>query len=143
MTYDPNLPAKDPSASPYAPVPPSPSGSAVTPYAGGPAPYGTQNPYAAQGNPYGQPAETNPLALTAMICGLVGLVFPIAALGGIIFGHIGLSQTKRTGQAGRGFALTGLISGYVVTALWVLGWLVYFLFIVLILGVGASAASTS
>ncbi|MUL78803.1 DUF4190 domain-containing protein [Mycobacterium sp. CBMA226] len=31
---------------------------------------------------------------------------------GIIFGHIALSQMKRSGQGGRGLAITGLVVGY-------------------------------
>ena len=48
-------------------------------------------------------------------------VFAISYLlrpvGGIIFGHIALSQIKRTGQGGRGLAIAGLIAGYILVAL--------------------------
>ncbi|MGV8875189.1 MAG: DUF4190 domain-containing protein, partial [Rhodococcus sp. (in: high G+C Gram-positive bacteria)] len=45
---------------------------------------------------------------------------------GIIFGHISLSQIKRTGEQGRGLALAGLIIGYIFTTLAVLSlvWLI-------------------
>ncbi|MCV7201857.1 peptidylprolyl isomerase [Mycolicibacterium peregrinum] len=36
---------------------------------------------------------------------------------GIVFGHISLSQLKRSGEQGRGVAITGLVIGYVMTAL--------------------------
>ncbi|WP_409365865.1 peptidylprolyl isomerase [Mycolicibacterium septicum] len=36
---------------------------------------------------------------------------------GIVFGHISLSQLKRTGEQGRGIAIAGLVIGYVMTAL--------------------------
>lgn len=62
-----------------------------------------------------QPARpTNALAIAALVCGIV-----FAPLG-IIFGHISLSQIKRTGEQGRGLALTGLILGYAITVLTVL-----------------------
>lgn len=60
---------------------------------------------------YPPPAPTNSLALVA----LVG-AFVFAPLG-IVFGHISLSQIKRTGEQGRGMAVAGLVIGYVITAL--------------------------
>lgn len=51
-------------------------------------------------------AQTNTFALISI---LTVFLQPIA---GIVFGHLGLSQIKRTGDAGRGIALTGLILGY-------------------------------
>ena len=62
-------------------------------------------------------AHTNTFALVAIITAFLS---PIAA---IIFGHMALGQIKRTGDAGRGLALTGLIIGYsyfVMIALFVL-----------------------
>ncbi|MCV7109163.1 DUF4190 domain-containing protein [Mycolicibacterium chitae] len=35
---------------------------------------------------------------------------------GIVFGHISLSQIKRTGEEGRGLAIAGLAIGYVMVA---------------------------
>lgn len=102
------LPDLAPSAAPTQafPRPPAaPTGAA--------APYGAPNGYAAQ--PYRQPvpastattlAQTNTFALLAII---LAFIAPVAA---IVFGHMGLSQIKRTGDAGRGIALTGLIIGY-------------------------------
>ena len=87
------------------------------PYAGQ-APYASQAPAAQQaGAPYTQvsaPAastattldKTNTFALLAIIFAFLS---PIA---GIVFGHMGLSQIKRNGDAGRGIALTGLIISY-------------------------------
>ena len=53
---------------------------------------------------------TNGMAIAALITGLT-----MAPLG-IIFGHIALSQIKRTGQDGRGMAIAGLVLGYVSLA---------------------------
>lgn len=51
-------------------------------------------------------ASTNTFALLSII---LAFISPLAA---IIFGHLGLSQIKRTGDSGRGIALTGTIIGY-------------------------------
>ncbi len=64
------------------------------------------------------------------VCGLlsmipfIGVIFSIIAMFlwiapvlAVIFGHIGLSQIKRTGEEGRGQAIAGLIIGYVSIAL--------------------------
>lgn len=64
---------------------------------------------------YPQPTRpTNGMAIAALICGL--LFAPL----GIIFGHISLSQIRRTGEQGRGLAIAGLVLGYLLTALTVL-----------------------
>lgn len=56
---------------------------------------------------FGAPATgTNTMAILAIIFGFGG------GLLGIVFGHIALSQIRRTGEKGRGLALTGLIFGY-------------------------------
>jgi peptidyl-prolyl cis-trans isomerase B (cyclophilin B) len=74
----------------------------LPPYGGYPPP-----PYGA----YPPPRPTNALAIVSLVC-----AFVFAPLG-IVFGHISLSQIKRSGEQGRGLALAGLIIGYVVTAL--------------------------
>ena len=58
-----------------------------------------------------QSEKTNTLALVAFI----GSFF--VSLVGIIVGHIALSQIKRTGEKGHGFALAGTIIGYVMFVL--------------------------
>ena len=57
------------------------------------------------------PRPTNGMAVAALVCSI--LVAPL----GIVFGHISLSQIKRTGEDGRGLAIAGLVIGYLVTAL--------------------------
>ncbi|WP_083653983.1 peptidylprolyl isomerase [Mycobacterium sp. GA-1841] len=54
------------------------------------------------------------MAVAALVC-----AFVIAPLG-IVFGHISLSQVKRSGEQGRGLAIAGLVIGYVMTALSIL-----------------------
>lgn len=56
---------------------------------------------------YGQ--QSNGFAIAALVTGLLGL-----SLFAVIFGHVGLSQAKRSGGAmgGRGMAIAGLVLGY-------------------------------
>ncbi|MDR4533083.1 DUF4190 domain-containing protein [Glutamicibacter sp. PS] len=78
---------------------------------------GTQVGYTMNGQPIYQqsaPPGTNVFAVMALVLGIFTGLF------GIIFGHIALSQIKRTGERGSGMALTGLILGYVWLAFWAL-----------------------
>ncbi|MBN9606411.1 MAG: DUF4190 domain-containing protein [Actinomycetales bacterium] len=74
------------------------------------------------GQPY--PYVPQPPYNVFAIISLVGafLLSPV----GIVFGHIALSQVKRTGERGREMALAGTIIGYVFTGFWLL----YFLFLI-------------
>jgi peptidyl-prolyl cis-trans isomerase B (cyclophilin B) len=85
----------------------------------GPPPVGYPPP---PGYPPAPGRPTNALAIASLIC-----AFLIAPLG-IVFGHISLSQIKRSGEEGRGMAIAGLVIGYAVT---VLGTLVLVIGIVL------------
>ena len=49
------------------------------------------------------------MAIASLIC-----AFLFAPLG-IVFGHISLSQIKRTGEDGHGLAVAGLVISYLVT----------------------------
>ncbi|MGW4482114.1 DUF4190 domain-containing protein [Rhodococcus triatomae] len=64
---------------------------------------------------YGSPISsqsTNVLAILALVFGFLGGVLAI------VFGHIALSQIRRTGESGRGLAITGLVLGYVFLGFW-------------------------
>jgi peptidyl-prolyl cis-trans isomerase B (cyclophilin B) len=76
--------------------------------------------------------KTNVLAIVAII---LGFIVPI---GGIITGHIALSQIKKTGESGHGLALTGTIVGYVLSAAWIAFWIVYIVVILGAIAVGTS-----
>ena len=52
-------------------------------------------------------SRTNTLSILALVFGVLGSVL------GIVFGHVALSQIKRTGEGGRGLAIAGLVVGYV------------------------------
>ncbi|WP_166868849.1 MULTISPECIES: DUF4190 domain-containing protein [unclassified Salinibacterium] len=112
--------ASETAVAPAAPVaPPAPGAAAPAPphYQPYPtvAPAGAV-PYTVQGQAYAYAApRTNTLALVSMILSLASIVFLLPALAGVVCGHIALSQIKRTGEAGRGMALTGIIVGYIIT----------------------------
>ncbi len=117
---------------PQPPVPPVPSPDAATPPPAAPA---APAAYPA----YGQPAApgyyappTNTLAILALVLGFV------VPLGGIICGHLALGQIKRTGEAGHGLAMAGLIIGYVFTGLTILIVIGYIVAIALTFGAVAT-----
>jgi peptidyl-prolyl cis-trans isomerase B (cyclophilin B) len=81
-----------------------------------PPPYGASpppppGPYAGYyGHPgYPRPHSTNALAIVSLVC-----AFVFAPLG-ILFGHISLSQIRKTGEEGRGLAIAGLVISYLIT----------------------------
>lgn len=87
----------------------------------------------AQYAPNPNPAPpTNVFAIVALV---ISFIFPI---GGIVLGHVALSQIKRTHEQGHGLALAGTIIGYALTALAVLAIIAYVVFIVVIIGVAAA-----
>jgi hypothetical protein len=75
-------------------------------------PYGSPPPGPAR------PRGTNGLAVASLVLGLLWLCW-LGSVAAVILGHIALSQIKRTGQAGRGIAIAGLVLGYlgVLTAI--------------------------
>lgn len=100
-----------------APPPPSPPpGGEYGQPSGYPPEYYGYGYGAGYGSGYGYPppARTNALAVAALVC-----AFVLAPLG-IVFGHMALSQIKKTGEEGRGLAVAGLVIGYVITAMTVL-----------------------
>ena len=67
------------------------------------------------------PVRTNPLAVAALICGVAEfLTLGLTALPAVVLGHMARSQIRRSGEAGSGLALTGLILGWLSIVLWVL-----------------------
>ncbi|MEU5988273.1 DUF4190 domain-containing protein [Spirillospora sp. NPDC047418] len=112
--------------------------------------YGQQDPYAqsysqqppaVQHHYYGGSVPvappTNGMATASLVCGLIGFfACGVTSILAIIFGHVSLSQIKRTGEGGHGMAVTGLILGYLVSAGWLIFWVLY------ILGIAMFAASS-
>jgi hypothetical protein len=73
---------------------------------------------------FGLPPATSGKAIFSLICGLLGL-FPPAAVVAVIFGHLSLSEIRKSAGrlTGRGLATTGLVFGYGGVALGIV-WLV-------------------
>lgn len=81
-------------------------------------PQGQYQPPTAFQPQYGTPvptSRTNGMAIASLVLSLV-----CCNILGIIFGHIALSQINRTGEAGRGLAVAGLVIGYASLAIGIL-----------------------
>ena len=104
----------------YSAPPPQP------PYGTGQWEYGTQAGYQQPYYGYGAPQTpgTNGLAIAAMVCGICGFLCLIPAVVGVILGTVSLPQIKRSGQGGRGMAITGIVMG----SLWVVGFVLLIVF---------------
>jgi hypothetical protein len=104
-------------------------------YAGG---YPASATPASPGYGYGYPGyaptptrQTNGLAIAAMVVSLASIVvcgYP--AIVGAIMGHVARKQIRERGEEGDGMALTGVIVGWIVFALSVLGTLAYIIFFI-------------
>ncbi len=66
----------------------------------------------------------------------------LGGLVAIITGHVARSQIKRTGEAGEGLALAGLIAGYISIGLFFLFVLAYIAFFVFIFAFAATHPGT-
>ncbi|MDY0983044.1 DUF4190 domain-containing protein [Microbacterium sp. CFBP9023] len=132
-----------PGAAPsFAPSQPVHDGGSMHPYGSAPAasPYPTSAPgQPATGYPnYAAPNYTAPnypaprpasgLAVTSLICGIAGVVLfwavvpLLASIVAVITGHMALRQTKANPSiGGRGMAFAGLIMGYIMVAVLVIG----------------------
>ena len=79
-----------------------------------------------------RPAGTNGKAIAALVTSLSGLILcGVPSIVGLILGIIAMRETKRTGQEGHGMALAAVIVG----ALAILGWIAYFVVIVVAIAV--------
>jgi hypothetical protein len=109
----------------YPPPPPTPGwwqasdGNWYPPHqhpqyaAAAPVGYGYAGPLpAAQG--------TNGLAVASLVLGIVWIYW-LGSVLAVVFGHVALSQVRRTGQGGRGLAIAGLVLGYIWLTLLVIG----------------------
>ncbi|MDK8173604.1 DUF4190 domain-containing protein [Curtobacterium citreum] len=88
-----------------------------------------QTPHQPQYQPYAAapaaPPRTNTLAIIALVAAFV------APIVGFVLGFVAMSQTRKRGEGGRGLALAAVIVGGVITLLYV----------VLVIGLVAVAAS--
>jgi hypothetical protein len=127
-------------ATPYppqsAPYPPPPAPYPPPPGYPPPAPYGPGYPPGPMGYPgyqgypgypgYPMPpqAGTNSLAITALVCSILGLV-PLCgflfSIAGIVAGAVSINQIKRTRERGNGLAIAGIIVGVITLLIWMVG----------------------
>ncbi len=106
-----------------------------------------QQPYPQQAAPYGspmmaaQPRSTSGMAIGSLVCSLLGLFVPLLSILAVIFGHIALSQIKKSNGmvGGRGLAIAGLIIGYITIALVVI--FVGFIVLAVVLAPGGGTTS--
>ncbi|RGE24283.1 DUF4190 domain-containing protein [Leucobacter sp. wl10] len=146
------------SSQPTTPLPENIAQPGYSPQGGQPAYTPPAAPYqqsAPQGNPQQQSAaqyrtQNHPAPSTATTVGqtntyaLLAIIFAfLSPIAGIVFGHLGLSQVKRTGDAGRGIALTGLIISYAYFLFIALFVILYVGFIVAMIGAFGSMSSMS
>lgn len=138
MTSTPPAYPSQPQAQPQAPQAQpqqahyAPQGQAATVYQGQPANY----------TPAVKPLPTNTTAKDTNTYALVGVILTfIMPLAGIIFGHMALSQIKRTGDAGRGLAMTAVIYGYACFVTVGLFLILYVGFIIFAINMAISAAN--
>ena len=107
--------------SPYGQNPYGQNPYGQNPY--GQAPYG-QNPYG-QGYPPARP--TSGLAIAALVCGIVGFFTAgLASIPAVICGHMAWRETSSGTHSGHGMAIAGLVLGY----LQILGWALFWLFVI-------------
>lgn len=85
-----------------------------------------------------------PMAVSAFVAGLLGvsLLFCLASIPAVVFGHIALTQIRESqgNLSGRGLALTGMILGYVVIVPTIIVAMVYVAILVLGPSHGATVA---
>jgi hypothetical protein len=101
-----------------------------------------QSPYQPAGQPQwaapsqvqfvvAQPSPgTNGLAIASMVLGIIWLYW-LGSILAVIFGHIALSQIKRSNQGGKGMAVAGLVLGYIGLA------------VLIVVGIGLATAAGS
>jgi hypothetical protein len=126
-----DTPAPEPQAppaleppNPYGPPPQLPQAPMYNPgYQ--PQPYGSPYPPPAYGYGYMTPSaqelrqQRTGLAIGALVCSLVGIfTCGLGSIAGVVMGHVSYSQAKRGEAGGQGLALSAVIIGYVVLALW-------------------------
>lgn len=83
------------------------------------------------------PPPTNSKAVGAMVCGVLTTVsLGLTGIPAVILGHTARAEMKRTGEGGEGFALAGLILGWLSVAGWA-----FFVMLLMIAGVESSSGT--
>ena len=134
--------ASEPTPSASLSSPPNPTPDVAAPY---PNTYAYPEPYpysyAAPGYYYpwvyaSQAPRLGTWALVSMICGAVSIVSfqSVLAVLAIVFGFIGLNEVKKSQGTveGRGFAIAGIVTGFISIGLTLLFIALYILYFVII-----------
>jgi hypothetical protein len=97
---------------------------------------------------YGTPAvvmpvpaapSTNGMAIASLVCSLAGLATcGVTAIIGAILGHVARRQIRERGEGGDGLALAGIISGWIIFALYALGIAAYIVFAIILVSAAAT-----
>jgi Domain of unknown function (DUF4190) len=133
-SYDPTQPPAYGQPATYGQPPaytPPTYGQGQPPTYGQPPAYG-QDPYApggyAQPQQYGAPQQyaapgrgTNVMAILSLVLSILGLFTCITAPIGAILGHVAKRQIAQSGEEGRGLASAGVIIGWAIVALYIIG----------------------
>jgi hypothetical protein len=84
--------------------------------------------------------KNNTLAVVSLVLGIVSyFALPvIGAIGAIICGHLARAEIKRTGEAGDGMAVAGLVLGYLHFVVTCLVFTLFFGFFASLLGIAAT-----
>jgi len=63
--------------------------------------------------------KTSGLAIASLVCGVLGFATCISSLPAVIMGHLAIRQIKNSSgkETGRGLAIGGLVTGYIVLAI--------------------------
>ena len=144
---DQSWPGQQPYGDPSQPAsgaPASPAGYQAGYQAGYPANYPVTPGYPAYS--YGTPAvvvpaqSTNGMAIASLVCSLAGiLTCGVTAIIGAILGHVARRQIRERGEGGDGLALAGIITGWIIFGLNALGWTLYIVFFVILIGAAATS----
>lgn len=115
-----------PPPDPYGQQQPDPYGSSPPPPPGGQPQYPTSpGQYPPPPGPgYGAPppgGATNTMAIISLVLSLAGLATWISAPVGAVLGHVAKRQIRERGEQGEGMATAGIIIGWVITGLGILG----------------------
>lgn len=107
-------------------------------------------PYGGYGAGWAAPRRTNGLAIGSMVTSISALVLMACTKGiagvvgivGVVLGHVARRQIRERGEAGNGFALAGIIVGWIAVGLAVIAILLVVLFLVVRLPGGSEAYTT-
>lgn len=85
---------------------------------------------------------TSGLAIASFVCGLLApFAFPYLGIAAAICGHLALGEIRSSGGfvEGRGFAIAGLVLGYLMLGLGIIGFMLYIMFFFVVISRSAPA----